>query len=206
MAKPDCFGLEFYDHNDVVCPHMECLLREECEKVHSASVGIIQNRNKRIKAEISKEEENSEKIRSKKMEIINTAFSGEVKKERKRGYKKPGKILYKDEGTTRDKFLSRIRKCLTNNSYRVRATKCIHSFDKGGEYLLKIDTRRKKSILVFMRDELSDELNSKGIGCRGLYDSERDNYPIYITWVSKISSETDMNRLMESMTSCYSLK
>jgi hypothetical protein len=206
MGRPDCFGLEFYGADENVCPHMECILRDECKGVHIASLGVVHKRRQRILEEDLKSKEDDRKIKERKLELIEESFSSSTKKPRKRGYKKPGKILYRDEGTTRDRFLSRIRKCLTKNSYRVRATKCIHSFDRGGEYLLKIDTRRKKSILVFMRDDLSDELTDRGIKCRGLYDSERANYPIYIKWVSKISSETEMNRLMESIDSCYSLK
>lgn len=206
MLNPECFGLEFYDSGGSKCPHMECILREDCEKVYDAAEGLVHKRNERLIREEYKKTQKIEKDLDKKINYMKESLYPETKKERKKGYKKPGKILYKDEGTIRDKFLSRIRKCLTRNSYRVKATKCIHSFDRGGEYLLKIDTRRKKSILVFVRDELSDALIDKDIKCRGLYDSERANYPIYLSWVAKISSETDMNKLMESIISCYSLK
>jgi len=61
MGKPDCFGLEFYDTEGSVCPHMDCLIRGECSTVYSASIGLIQNRRQRMLEEENKLKEIEDK-------------------------------------------------------------------------------------------------------------------------------------------------
>ena len=56
------------------------------------------------------------------------------------------------------------------------------------KYLLKISTTRKKSILVYIDDQLSDKLDPKLFVCRQVYEYEKLCFPNYLEWVVKIES------------------
>ena len=42
--RPECFGVEFYDESGVECPHLECLLRQECGKTHQSAMGLFEEK------------------------------------------------------------------------------------------------------------------------------------------------------------------
>ena len=45
-------------------------------------------------------------------------------------------------------------------------------------------------------DDLSDELAEEGVRCRGLFDSERPNFPSYLNWVATLQGEGDTDKFM----------
>lgn len=178
---PDCFGREYVDAAGVECPHEECLLRYECKGVFAVARGLF----------TASREEKEEPVSKPRLTIDRS-----IKKKRS-GYVKPGRLLYKDEGTLRDKLLFILREFLEPYGYKVRATKCLHSFvGEDKKFVLKVDTRRKNSILLYVADDLSDELSEEGVRCRGLFDSERPNFPPYLNWVATLHGEGDADKFM----------
>ena len=177
--NPDCFGREYFDEDKTECPHEECLLRYECKEVFLMAVGILRSPSKPEEAPPQKR----------------VVVSGGVRKKRS-GYVKPGRLLYKDEGTLRDKILFNLRDYLSQFNYQVKATKCLHSFVKDKKFVLKADTRRKNSVLLYVSDELSEFLMEEGFACRGLFDSERPNFPSYLEWVITLMCDGDVSRFM----------
>ena len=178
---PDCYGREYFDEEGGECPHEECLLRYECKGVFSEARGLLM---------VSVDEEPVAVLKKR------PKIDRSIKKKRS-GYVKPGRLLYKDEGTLRDKLIFIIRDFLEEHGYSVRATKCLHSFvDSNKKFVLKVDTRRKNSILLYVSDILSEELIEEGFRCRELFDSERPNFPPYLTWVTTVGGERDAERFM----------
>ena len=181
MTHPECFGREYFDVKGEECPHEDCLLRYECKQVFSAARQLLKRNEVPPKTEVNK----------KKYQNISP-----IKKKRS-GYAKPGKLLYIDEGTLRDKLISSVRDYLEEAGYKTKATKCLHSFvgdDK--RFLLKADTRRKNSILLYVQDSLSDILMEEGFRCRSLFDSEKPNFPPYLSWVVVIRGDGDISKFI----------
>ena len=181
MANPDCFGREYYDEGGEECPHHDCLLRYECKQVYATAQGIL-----RPSGSLPPPLE----ARGKGRFVVQKSVP-----KKRGGYVKPGRLLYKDEGTLRDKLVFEIREYLEDFGYNTRSTKCLHSFvgsDK--KFLLKADTRRKNSLLLYVPDGLSDHLSERGFRCRSLYDSEKPNFPRYLSWVVTLRGEGDVER------------
>ena len=183
MAHPECFGREYYDEEGGECPHHDCLLRYECKQVYSTAIGILSS-------------SVTPPIESK------TKFSPVISKtipKKRKGYVKPGRLLYKDEGTLRDKLIFELREYLEDFGYDTHSTKCLHSFTgEDKRFVLKADTRRKNSLLLYVSDGLADCLVPQGFRCRELYDSERPNFPPYLTWVMTARGEGDIERFKAS--------
>ena len=180
MGHPECFGREYLDEEGGECPYGSCLLRYECKQVFATARRIFSAQRTSTKVDKPKK--------------INKFSNPEIRK-RKSGYSKPGKLLYVDEGTLRDSLVFEVKDYLEDLGYRTKATKCLHSFflDKK-KFLLKIDTRRKNSILLYVDEELSDALMLEGFKCRALFDSEKPNFPSYLKWVTSIRSKTEVER------------
>ena len=182
MSNPDCFGREYVDESGGECPHEECLLRYECSQVFSAAKLLLQTNNS--------EPEISPVVKSKSVAVV---------KKRKSGYAKPGKLLYEDEGTLRDQLIFDVREYLEGLGYQTKSTKCLHSFlEKDKKFLLKVDTRRKNSILLYVQEDLSEALVEKGFRCRALFDSEKPNFPSYLRWVAVLRGESDVMNFMSA--------
>ena len=182
---PDCFGREYVDAAGAECPHEECLLRYECKGVFAVARGLFTSSAAEKEPAVSKGR---------------PTIDRSIKKKRS-GYVKPGRLLYKDEGTLRDKLLFILRDFLESYGCTVRATKCLHSFvGEDKKFILKVDTRRKNSILLYVGDDLSDGLSEEGIRCRGLFDSERPNFPSYLNWVATLHGEGDVDKFMAAFT------
>jgi len=178
---PECFGREYFDDAGGECPHMDCLLRYDCNQVFSAAHGL-----------------RSVAHEAKSKPTASPPQSG-VPVKRKRGYVKPGRLLYKDEGTLRDSFLHEIREYLEKFNFQLRATKCLHSFSNSkGVFVLKIDTRRKNSILLYVSDDLHEELLNEGFISRRLFSSEAPNFPPYLSWVVVVRSLADLDKFKKS--------
>jgi hypothetical protein len=189
MSHPECFGREYFDVKGGECPHEDCLLHYECRQVFSAARNLFKQ---------SESEPEKPDIKKERGSVV-------IKKKRS-GYVKPGRLLYVDQGTLRDKLLSSLRNYLEGCGYKTKATKCLHSFlgdDK--RFLLKADTRRKNSILLYVQDNLSDLLVGEGFKCRSLFDSENPNFPPYLSWVVVMRSESDLDKFrlaFESLDGC----
>ena len=181
MSHPECFGREYYDEGGEECPHDDCLLRYECKQVYATARGILRPS---PPSPPPIESKGSARLLVKKS----------IPKKRG-GYVKPGRLLYKDEGTLRDKLVFYLREYLEEYGYDTRSTKCLHSFvGEDKKFLLKADTRRKNSLLLYVPDSLSDFLVEEGFRCRELYDSEKPNFPRYLTWVVTVRGEGDIER------------
>lgn len=182
MPNPECFGREYVDESGEECPYEDCLLRYECSQVFAAAKLLLRANNS--------EPEISKAVKPKFVESI---------KKRKVGYAKPGKLLYKDEGTLRDKLIFEVREYLEGLGYQTKSTKCLHSFlEEDKKFLLKVDTRRKNSILLYVQEDLSDSLVEKGFRCRALFDSEKPNFPSYLRWVAVLRGESDVVNFMSA--------
>ena len=204
--KPECFGVEFYDDEGSKCPHTSCLLYEECEKVYQMGVGVIADRRDRIEESRKYDKKLKKIVEGQRREFFDNLIDGGSQyPERKRGYKKPGKLLYKDEGTPRDKFLCEIRSVLQDAGYRVRATKCLHSFDMSGRFIIKVDTRRKQSLVIYIQEDVANLLSDIGMKCRSLFDSESPNFPSYLSWVVSIKSQSEVDKFIGVLEDCYEI-
>ena len=180
--QPDCFGREYYDGGGGECPYHECLLRYECKQVFLTAEGLL-------------------KLNKAKEEVVSPYKKVPPQRiaKKRAGYVKPGRLLYKDEGTLRDKLIFYVRDYLESSGYTTKSTKCLHSFvGDDGKFILKVDTRRKNSILLYITDELSDLLMEEGFRCRALFDSERPNFPSYLLWVVTLRGEGDVQRFQEA--------
>ena len=205
--RPECFGVEFYDESGVECPHLECLLRQECGKTHQSAMGLFEE--KKIKEKAKDQQKKRLQVAYKKQK--DAFFDGVLKRgsqypTQKRGYKKPARLLYKDEGYPKDEYIAELTDFLDENGFECKATKFLHSFSKGNKFLIKVDLRRKNSILVYIRDDLAQMLSEKRVSCRSLYDSELPNFPDYLCWATQLSSRTDVNRTIDCMRQVYGLE
>ena len=205
--RPECFGIEFYDADGTECPHQECLLRKECVQTHMSALGlIIEKRNKEKDKE--KQEKRFQKAVKKQRDAF---FDGVIKRgsqypTQKKGYRRPARLLYRDEGYPKDAYVSELTEILNLNGYKLNATKFLHSFSKDNEFVIKVDLRRKNSILVYVRDDLANLLSDIGVDCRSLYDSELPNFPEYLCWAVKLSTHKGVDRFIECLQRCYGLK
>tara|TARA_R110002020_G_scaffold26270_16_gene84885 strand:+ start:1898 stop:2488 length:591 start_codon:yes stop_codon:yes gene_type:complete len=180
MTHPECFGREYLDDVGDTCPHEDCLLRYECKQVFATARRVLAS------------SRSSSKDTSTESESVTVSLP--VKK-RKSGYAKPGKLLYVDEGTLRDSLVFEVKDYLEDFGYKTRTTKCLHSFvGSNNKFLLKVDTRRKNSILLYVNEGLSDHLFDEGFKCRSLFDSEKPNFPSYLKWVATLRSESEVER------------
>jgi hypothetical protein len=181
MAHPECFGREYVDEQGGECPHEECLLRYECRQVFATARRVL-----------ASQRPSPKKTTTTKPSV--SSHQQPIKKKRS-GYVKPGKLLYVDEGTLRDSLVFEIKEYLEEFGFLTKSTKCLHSFlDDQKRFLLKIDTRRKNSILLYVNEELSDHLLDERFKCRALFDSEKPNFPNYLKWVATIRSEAGVAR------------
>jgi hypothetical protein len=183
--NPDCFGREYVDTEGVECPYEECLLRYECKDVFGVAKGFL---------------------RAKKEGVVSAphpVFKIDKAVKRKRsGYVKPGRLLYKDEGTLRDKLLFLLRDFLVPKGFSVKTTKCLHSFTgPDNKFVLKVDTRRKNSVLLYVPYNLYSALDSIGFSCRELFESERPNFPQYLQWVVVLRGECDFKKFTSAFDS-----
>ena len=202
--RPDCFGVEFLDAQGSSCPHTECLLYDECKQVHMTGIGVINERRNRIKEERDYDKKLKRIVKKQRKDFFNKLLDGGSQSPgKKSGYKKPGRLMYKDEGTPRDAFVYEVRKILQELGCQVRATKCLHSFKQVDRFLLKVDTRRKNSIVAYIDDDLAEVLSDRGLECRSLYDSESPNFPEYLSWAVSVSNQTNLNRFIGALRECY---
>ena len=177
--NPECFGREYVDSEGGECPHVECLLRYECKDVFSVARGILSLKDK-VPVGAPKKLKIDKSVRKKRS-----------------GYIKPGRLLYQDEGTLRDKIVFILRDFLEKEGFSVRATKCLHSFmgaDK--KFVLKADTRRKNSVIIYVGDALMEFLSDQNFKFRELFESERPNFPQYLLWATYLRSESDVDKFM----------
>ena len=183
--NPECFGREYVDSSGEECPHQECLLRYECKDVFSVAKGLFRTKG-----------EETPSPRPNKLRLDKSV------KRKRSGYVKPGRLLYKDEGTLRDKLLLLLRDFLEPQGFSVKATKCLHSFTgEDKKFVLKVDTRRKNSVLLYVGDDLSSALNGEGMSCRELFESERPNFPQYLQWVTVLRGERDFEKFTSAFDS-----
>mgnify|MGYP001239395618 CR=1 FL=1 len=195
MSDAACFGVEYFDDDGSECPFLECVARIECKKICESAQGIIHDRLVRIKSEevtkkkIEKEykKQEKEKIKKKVLKITKGI-------ERKVGYTKAKRLDYKNEGCLRDQMIDHVEAFLKGTTYTMKRTRYIQSVSsefKGPlttSYLFKISTTRKKSILVYINEDLSNKVDAKKFVCRQLYEYEKLCFPNYLEWVVIIDS------------------
>lgn len=204
--RPECFGIEFYDESGSECPHHECLLRKECRQTHMSARGLLAD-----KREKEKDKEKQEKRFQKALKKQKDAFFGGVldrgsqNPTQRKGYRRPARLLYRDEGYPKDAYVAKLTDFLESNGYVLNATKFLHSFSKDGQFLLKVDLRRKNSIVVYIRDDLATLLSDTGLVCRSLYDSEFPNFPKYLCWAIKLTTHKSVDDLVAYTKHCYEL-
>ena len=112
--RPECFGVEFYDESGVECPHHECLLRDECVKTHQSAMGLFAE--KKLKRD--QQEAQGEKLKRVYKKQRDAFFNSVIERgnqfpKQKKGYKKPARLLYQDEGYPKDAYIFEIRDCDT---------------------------------------------------------------------------------------------
>lgn len=171
---PECFGVEYIDDSKEECPHEACLVRYDCKQVFGVSFGLRKS--------------NEAPKKSVKKDITSSPT------QRKRGYAKPGRLLYRDEGTFRDKLLFEIKEFLEKFNFKIKATKCLHSFLNSKTFVLKIDTRRKNSLLLYVSKDLHVYAEEEGLSSRDIFDSEAPNFPPYLCKVVMVRSLSDVDR------------
>jgi hypothetical protein len=200
--NPDCFGLEFYDEDKTVCPHMDCLLRADCKDTYEVSRGLRDLRKEKEKIFNRNVAKYSRGVSKLKKEFFEE--EKKEKKAQKRGYRKPAKLDYVDKGYPRDQFVSTLRQAALDLGYETKATKCLHTFyNTNGDYLAKVDTRRQKSVLVYISDEVAEILHQNDMLCRYLYENERLSMPEFIMWVVKISNLIELDKVLSALKSVY---
>lgn len=173
---PECFGVEYVDASTGECPHESCLVRYDCKQVFGMAVGLRNRADKAASEKPTKPQAPQPLLK------------------RKRGYVKPGRLLYKDEGTFRDKLLFEVKELLEKFNFKIKATKCLHSFLNSKTFVLKIDTRRKNSLLLYVCEDLHTYLKEESLSSRQIFDSEAPNFPDYLSWVVTIRSLSDVDK------------
>tara|TARA_Y100000310_G_C20684349_1_gene818017 strand:+ start:533 stop:1165 length:633 start_codon:yes stop_codon:yes gene_type:complete len=198
-----CYGLEFFDEEGVACPHTHCVAYSQCKKICSTATGVLHERKVRIKADEIKDKKNKKAAKKKKED----AYDKKVKsillpKQRKSGYTRPQKLEYVHEGSLRDEMMTIIFEFFKNTEYKVHTTKYVQSVSKNfvgpvkTKYLLKISTTRKKSILVYVREKVSQQLLDVGIQCRQVYTYESLCFPNYLKWVAQIKDLDSLDKFL----------
>lgn len=203
MNEAPCYGVEYFDPDGSACPFIECIVRVECKRICESAQGILHTRIVRIKAEnveqkkIKKEyfKQDKEKIKEKVLKIKKGI-------ERKSGYTKPRRLDYKNEGCPRDEMMDIIKDFFENTPYDINTTRYIQSVSdnfKGPirtQYLLKISTTRKKSILIYVSDKVADKVDIKSFNCRQVYEYEKLCFPDYLKWVVIVDSVSKLNTFL----------
>ena len=196
--NPECFGLEFYDDEKIICPHLDCLLRRDCEDTYEVSRGL-----RDLKKERQKTVKRNAVKYSRGVLKLKKDFFLEEKKEKKiqkRGYRRPARLDYVDNGYPRDRFVSALREVASELGYETKATKCLHTFyNEDGDYLAKVSTRQQKSVLVYISDAVGEVLQHNDMGCRYLYDNERLSMPEFIMWVVKITNLIELDKVKAAL-------
>jgi len=200
MSDASCYGVEYFDSDGGVCPFEECIVREECKRICESAQGILHSRDVRIKSEsIKKKNIKKEYIKKDKERVQNKILKIKKGVDRKSGYTKPKRLDYKNEGCLRDEMMEVIKGFFDPTSYELRTTRYIQSVSdnfKGPictKYLLKISTTRKKSILIYIDNELSNKVDDKLFTCRQVYEYERLCFPDYLEWVIRVDSISKLN-------------
>ena len=206
VSDDSCFGKEYYDVDGGECPYTNCIAMAECKRICTLGSGILHDREIRIKQE-AKEEKARKKAEKKRKREEDRKVLEKVRlgKSRKRGYDRPHQLEYKNEGCMRDDMVNRIEEYLADTDYSMKRTRYIQSVSANHrgplntEYLLKIETRRKKSILLYISDSLATKLSERNLTCRSLFDTERACYPSYLEWVVQIRSMRELDIFLEEL-------
>ena len=205
--KPECFGFEFFDEQGTECPFGECLVRVECKNVQITALGLQIEKRKKQDQKAKSDERFKKALKKQNDKFFQEVIDkGTQYPKQKKGYKKPGKLIYRDEGYPKDAFLSEITDCFRENGCESKATKYLHSFFLDEKFVVKVDLRRKNSVLVYVREELANLLTENGMTCRGLYDSEIPNFPDYLCWATLLSSSKSVERFLVSVKEIYGFK
>ena len=155
------------------------------------------------KEEVESKNREKEKKKKSKKEELRILEKIKLGNSRKKGYDRPQKLDYKNDGCLRDDMVNRIDEYLIDTDYSMRRTRNIQSVSSrhlgplNTEYLFKIETRRKKSILVYIRDDLANKLSDRGLVCRSLFDTEKACYPNYFQWVIQIKSVSELDIFLQ---------
>jgi len=202
-TEASCFGLEFFDAEGEPCPHEHCVAFDRCKKICSSATGVLHERKVRIEAERVE----GKKVKKRAKEKKNAAFDAQVKKlrlgkQRKSGYDRPQKLEYTEEGCLRDEMMRVVIEFFEGTEYEVHTTKYIQSVSKDfvgpvkTRYLLKIATTRKKSILIYVKEVVCQNLLDVGIQCRRVYQYEESCFPNYLKWVAQIRSLDELDKFL----------
>jgi len=201
-----CFGKEYYDEDGTECPFQTCVARQECKRICDLGSGILHDRKiRQKKEEVESKNREKEKKKKSKKEELRILEKIKLGNSRKKGYDRPQKLDYKNDGCLRDDMVNRIDEYLIDTDYSMRRTRNIQSVSSrhlgplNTEYLFKIETRRKKSILVYIRDDLANKLSDRGLVCRSLFDTEKACYPNYFQWVIQIKSVSELDIFLQEL-------
>ena len=204
MSEVACYGVEYFDTDGEVCPFVECIAREGCKAICESTQGILHEREIRIKAlEVSRANIKKEYKKKDKIKRQNKVLKIRKGVERKTGYTKPRRLEYKNEGCLRDEMMDLITSFFVDTPYSMQTTRYIQSVSdnfKGPictKYLLKISTTRKKSILVYVDDELADRVDTKLFNCRQVYEYEKLCFPNYLEWVVIVDSMSKLKIFLD---------
>ena len=203
MTEISCYGVEYFDDDGVECPHNECIAKVECRKIFESTQGVLHNRKIRIQAEeIQKKKIKKKYKKEKKKKIQNKVLRIKKGIERKIGYTKPKRLEYKNEGCFRDELMDLIHEFFEDTKYSIKTTRYLQSVSDNFEgpqrtrYLLKISTTRKKSILIYVDDELSDKVDTKKFVCRRVFEHEKLCFPGYLEWVVVVDSKPKLEKFL----------
>lgn len=195
MSDATCYGVEFFDEAGGECPFVECIVRKECRNICESATGIIHDRLVRLKSEeVNKKKLDKELKKDKKKKIRDTIFKIKRDDARKKGYTKPRRLEYKAEGCLRDEMMEYVKSFFNGTKFTVKTTRYIQSVSDNfvgpmsTRYLFKISTTRKKSILIYVSEDLVSKVDSSQISCRKVYEYEGLCFPNYLEWVVTIDS------------------
>lgn len=203
MTTVSCYGVEYFDEEGIECPFQECIARQDCKSIYQSSRGVLHDRRVRIQSEnITKKKIKKEKKKEKKEKIQNKILRIKKGIERSVGYTKPKRLEYKNEGCLRDEMMDHIIEFLKDTKYSIKTTRYLQSVSDNfigphkTKYLLKISTTRKKSILVYIDNELSDLVDTKSFVCRQVFEHERLCFPDYLEWVVVVDSIPKLEKFL----------
>ena len=203
MSDVACYGVEYFDSDGTVCPYEECIVRKECKTICESAQGILHSRDVRIKSEkITKEKIKKEYKKKDREKVHNKVLKIKKGVDRKSGYTKPKRLDYKNEGCLRDEMMDLIKEFFHPTPYEIRTTRYIQSVSDNfrgpicTQYLLKIATTRKKSILIYVNDDLANKINDKVFNCRQVYEYEKLCFPDYLEWVVIVDSKSKLNTFL----------
>ena len=195
MTETSCYGVEFFDSGGKECPFTECIVRKECRSICESATGIIHDRLVRLKSEEISKKKIEKEVKSKnKKKIRERIFKIKKNEERKSGYTKPRRLEYKAEGCLRDEMMEYVLSFFKDTRFTVRTTRYLQSVSDNfigpvtTRYLFKISTTRKKSILIYINNDLADRISTDKFSCRRVYEYEGLCFPNYLEWVVVIDS------------------